>query len=66
MGIVKEHRRTGLDLLFYSKIAQVSPAIGYPEGELGWVLEDNALMNRAAQDMGARPTKRYRIYDLKL
>ncbi|HRR30585.1 MAG TPA: N-acetyltransferase [Candidatus Sumerlaeia bacterium] len=66
MGIKPEHRRAGLDLVFYAKIAQVSPTIGYPEGELGWVLEDNYLMNRAAQKMGARLSKRYRIYDRKI
>jgi len=66
MGVIKEHRKAGLDLVFYSRIARTSPTIGYPEGELGWVLEDNSLMNRAAENMGARLSKRYRIYDKKL
>lgn len=66
MGVIPEHRRAGLDIVFYSKIARLSPSIGYPEGELGWVLDDNFLMNRAAEDMGARLSKRYRIYDRKI
>ena len=66
LGVVQEFRRAGLDILFYSKIANISPSIGYPRGELGWVLEDNVLMNRAAKTMGAKPTKRYRIYHKKL
>ena len=66
MGIVKEHRLAGIDILFYLKIAELCPKIGYPQGELGWVLEDNDLMNRAAEVMGSRLSKRYRIYDKKI
>ena len=66
MGVVKEHRRSGIDILFYAKIANLSPSIGYPYGELGWVLEDNELMNRAAKSMGAEISKRYRIYERKI
>ena len=63
MGVKEEYRGAGIDLLFYHKIATTSPSIGYPTGELGWVLEDNRLMNRAAKQMGAHITKRYRIFD---
>jgi hypothetical protein len=66
MGIIKEHRGLGIDIVLYNKIANLSPSIGYPQGELGWVLEDNELMNKAAGIMGARVSKRYRIYDLKI
>jgi len=66
LGIIKEHRNLGIDLVLYHKIATLSPSIGYPSGELGWVLEDNEAMNRAAENMGAVLSKRYRIFDLKL
>ena len=35
-------------------------------GELGWTTEDNDLMNRAIESMGARRYKTYRIYDKTL
>lgn len=63
LGVMEEHRRSGLDVLFYSKIANVSPAIGKPSGEMGWILEKNVQMNRVAKSMGGRQTKIYRIYD---
>jgi hypothetical protein len=66
MGVVEEHRRSGVDILFYSQIAKISPEIGYPNGEMGWILEDNKLMNRAALSMGSKKTKRYRIFDKKI
>ena len=66
MGVLREYRQAGIDILFYVKIAQQSPQIGYPEGELGWVLEDNHLMIRAAEAMGSRLSKRYRIFDRKI
>ncbi|MBN1901260.1 N-acetyltransferase [Candidatus Sumerlaeota bacterium] len=66
MGVIRECRGLGIDIILYNQIANLSPSIGYPSGELGWVLEDNEPMNRAAKLMGAKFSKRYRIYDRKL
>ena len=35
-------------------------------GEASWVLEDNAMMSRAAQVMNGEPYKRYRVYEKSL
>ena len=40
--------------------------LGYDGAELGWVTEDNELMNRAIESMGARRYKTYRIYERPL
>jgi len=33
---------------------------------MSWILEDNQMMNRAAQMMGTKPYKRYRLYEKPL
>jgi hypothetical protein len=37
--------------------------LGYTWGEIGWAAEDNTLMIRAIEAMGARRYKTYRIYE---
>jgi GNAT superfamily N-acetyltransferase len=63
LGVVPEHMKGGLGMLLYLDIIRRGLALGYNEAELSWVLESNALMNRAAEAMGARVYKRYRIYE---
>jgi GNAT superfamily N-acetyltransferase len=65
-GIKEEFRRQGIDALMYYEVYTAGVAKGYRRGELSWILEDNALMNRALENMGARVYKRYRIYDYPL
>ena len=62
LGVLPEHRRTGLDALFYLETFRRATAKGY-YGESSWVLEDNTLMNRALSKMGFRIYKTYRIYE---
>ena len=42
---------------------EVERGLGYREGEMGWTLETNDLINHAAQVMGGRRAKTYRIYE---
>jgi hypothetical protein len=63
LGVVPEHMKGGLGMLLYLDIIKRGLALGYNEAELSWVLESNALMNRAAEAMGALVYKRYRIYE---
>jgi len=63
MGIVHEYQSLGAGSVFLSEIYQRGPAAGYPHGEMSWVLENNTLMNRAAELIGGRLAKTYRIYE---
>jgi GNAT superfamily N-acetyltransferase len=65
-GIKEAYRRQGVDALLYYEVYKRGVEKGYRRGELSWILEDNALMNRAIENMGARVYKRYRIYDYPL
>lgn len=62
-GIKPGYRRRGLDALLYLDTLRAARDLGYTGGELGWTTEDNDLMNRAIESMGARRYKTYRLYE---
>ncbi|HKV39303.1 MAG TPA: N-acetyltransferase, partial [Blastocatellia bacterium] len=66
MGSIKEFQSLGLAAMFYDEIYKRSPEVGYPLGEMSWILENNILMNRAAKMLGGRLSKTYRIYEVSL
>lgn len=66
MGIVPKFQKFGLDAIFYLDTYRNGIANGYYWGEMSWILEDNQMMNRAAQMMGTKPYKRYRLYEKPL
>ena len=65
-GIKEKYRQQGIDALMYYEVYKIGVEKGYRRGEMSWILEDNILMNRAAENMGATLYKRYRIYDYPL
>lgn len=66
LGIKEKYRRQGIDALLYYYSYVEGKKKGYRRAELSWILEDNTLMNRALENMGAKVYKRYRIYDYPL
>ncbi|GIX49322.1 MAG: hypothetical protein KatS3mg131_3533 [Candidatus Tectimicrobiota bacterium] len=66
LGIKREYQALGFGALFYREVIQRARQAGFTWAELSWVLEDNTLMNKAAQLLGARLYKRYRIYETAL
>lgn len=65
-GIKEACREQGIDALMYYEAYKIGVAKGYRRGEMSWILEDNTLMNRALENMGATLYKRYRLYDYPL
>jgi GNAT superfamily N-acetyltransferase len=65
-GIKPGFRRRGLDAVLGIETLRAARRLGYDGAELGWVTEDNELMNRAIESMGARRYKTYRIYEKAL
>jgi hypothetical protein len=49
-----------------SRRLRAARRLGYDSAELGWTTEDNELMNRAIESIGARRYKTYRIYEKAL
>jgi len=63
LGVVPEHQASGLPAVFYATLVRNARKLGYGECEMSWILEDNVLMNRSLEVMGAKRYKTYRIYD---
>jgi len=67
LGVKHAYRHTGVAAGLYLKHLETAArpgAIG--GGEMGWILENNAPMNRAMEGMGGKVVKRYRIYERSL
>lgn len=66
LGVSDAWKRRGLESLLYLETLRAARERGFSDGELGWVAEDNAPLNRALIAMGARRHKTYRIYEQRL
>ncbi len=66
LGVMPEYRGRAVDALLYRVIMERAKQKGIKYGEASWVLEDNAMMTRAAQVMNGEPYKRYRVFEKPL
>jgi hypothetical protein len=70
LGILPKFRLSktykGLTAFMYAEMNDGGRRIGMQRGELSWTLEDNAAINAGIRSMGARPYKRYRVYEKAL
>lgn len=66
LGVVAEHRLSGIEVLLIHDTFKKGLPKGYRTGEMSWILEDNVLMRRAVERMGASIGKVYRIYEKAL
>ena len=66
LGVVAEHRLSGIEALLIHDTFEKGLPKGYRAGEMSWILEDNVLMRRAIERMGAAIGKVYRIYEKPL
>jgi hypothetical protein len=66
MGVNVEYHRKGIDAIFYQETIKAGNRKNYKGAEISWVLEDNHAMIQAAEKLGAKKYKTYRIYDKKL
>jgi len=63
LGIRKGFRKRGIDAVLYNDTLKNAQRLGYTDGEVSWTLEDNVLINRAIELMGAKRYKTYRMYE---
>jgi hypothetical protein len=63
MGMIKEYRMRGIEGLMYWHVINNGLKLGYYEGEMSWILEDNEMMCRAAEMLGGKLYKKYRVYE---
>lgn len=64
LAILEAYRRRGVaELLILNTLDYAKNVLGYTAAELSWTLEDNVLVNRTIEAVGAERYKRYRIYE---
>jgi CheY-like chemotaxis protein len=63
LGVVREHRRRGIEAAMVARTVRAAMARGYRSGELSWILESNGPMRRLLERLGARVDKTYRVYE---
>jgi len=66
LGLLPEVRGRGVDALLWHWIWSRGLAHGFAWGEASWILEDNRPMVNAAERMGFRHYKTYRLYERPL
>jgi GNAT superfamily N-acetyltransferase len=66
MGVVPEFQKRGIDTVFYLESYNVGVKRGYKWAEMSWILEDNFLMTRVLELLGAKLYKKYRLYEINI
>ena len=66
LGVRADFRNRGLESLLVHETIKAARARGAWAAEMGWILEDNAPMNRILEACGARHYKTHRIYEKQL
>lgn len=62
MGVKKEYRLKGIEGFLYYNVQKNARRLGYDEGEMSWILEDNQMMCRSAEMLGGKVYRKYRVY----
>jgi hypothetical protein len=66
MGVVHKYQKRGIDNLFFVETYNRAVKKGYRWAELSWILETNHLMCSAAEAMGAKLYKKYRMVEMPI
>lgn len=63
LDVMEQYRRRGIaEMLILQTLDYGKNKLGYTAAELGWTLEDNDMVSRTIESVGARRYKLYRIY----
>jgi GNAT superfamily N-acetyltransferase len=66
LGVRPTCRKKGLDAALFVETIKAARRLGYVGGEIGWILEDNEVLNRTIESAGGRRSKVYRLYGRRL
>lgn len=67
LGIIPEYQKRGIDALLYYEITKRAEKLGIMKGEASWILEDNEMMKRGAEQvMNGKIYKKYRVYEMDI
>ncbi len=63
LGVEEGFRRRGVAEMLILQVTRNAAAVNICQAEMGWTLEDNALVNNLIQRIGGQRYKTYRIYE---
>lgn len=63
LGVLPKFHGKGVDALLYRTLMENGHPKGIKRGEASWVLEDNTMMNRAAEMMNGEAYKVYGVFE---
>lgn len=64
LGVLPAFRKRGIsELMILSAFQHGKHKLGYTGAELSWTLEDNEMINRTVESVGAKRYKRFRIFE---
>ncbi|MCI0532310.1 MAG: N-acetyltransferase [candidate division Zixibacteria bacterium] len=66
LGVLPEFQKKGIEVVFMVDTFNEGTKKGYNWGEFSWILEDNYLMSKPLESMGARLYKVYRMYEMRI
>lgn len=66
LGVRREYQKSGIGVLFSFQMLRDALKAGARAAEMSWILETNRGMIAPLERMGAKPYKRYRIYEKEL
>jgi GNAT superfamily N-acetyltransferase len=66
LGVKAEYRKRGIETLLYLEIFRRGYARGVEWGEMSMILEDNHLMQKGLEALGAKKYKTYRMFQAPL
>jgi hypothetical protein len=62
MGVINEYRFKGIEAVMYKEGLKNAIEFGYKHCEFSWILDDNIMTNRSANNMGGKISKKYVLY----
>lgn len=66
LGVKKKFRRLGLDGVMIAEAKKYVQAHGYEYSDVGWVLEDNIMVNRLVRFLQGERSKVYTLYEKEI
>jgi GNAT superfamily N-acetyltransferase len=66
LGVFEEYRSMGVAAVFFANFIKAARANGLDGGEASWVLENNDMMVRGAENLNGEKYKTYRIYSKEI
>ncbi len=66
LGVIDDYRKLGIEAVFYANIIQSARKNKIIGGEASWILENNEMMVKAAENLKGVKYKTYRVYTKSL